>query len=119
MLNLPERVTLCEVGPRDGFQFEEKLIPADLKVDVITALADAGLPVIQVTSFVHPKWVPQMADAEEVVRRLPEREGVRYTGLALNTRGVERAHGHAAQRPAARITPRPVGRAAARHRRRQ
>ncbi len=89
---LPKRVTLCEVGPRDGFQFEEKLIPADLKVEAITALADAGLPVIQVTSFVHPKWVPQMAHAEEVVSRLPERAGVRYTGLALNTRGVERAH---------------------------
>lgn len=91
-MNLPEHVTLCEVGPRDGFQFEEKLIPTDLKVEAITALADAGLPIIQVTSFVHPKWVPQMADAEEVCRRLPARDDARYTGLALNTRGVERAH---------------------------
>ena len=91
-MQFPKRVTLCEVGPRDGFQFEETPIPTDLKVEAITALADAGLPIIQVTSFVHPKWVPQMADAEEVVRRLPEREGVRYTGLALNTKGVERAH---------------------------
>ncbi len=91
-MNLPERVTLCEVGPRDGFQFEEKLIPTDLKVETITALADAGLPIIQVTSFVHPKWVPQMADAEEVCRRLPARDDARYTGLALNTKGVERAH---------------------------
>ncbi len=90
-MNLPERVTLCEVGPRDGFQFEEKLIPTDLKVEAITALADAGLPILQVTSFVHPKWVPQMADAEDVCRRLPARDDVRYTGLALNTRGVERA----------------------------
>lgn len=91
-MNLPERVTLCEVGPRDGFQFEETLIPTALKVDAITALAEAGLPIIQATSFVHPKWVPQMADAEEVCRRLPARDGVRYTGLALNTKGVERAH---------------------------
>jgi hydroxymethylglutaryl-CoA lyase len=92
MMHRPERVTLCEVGPRDGFQFEETPIPTDLKVEAITALAEAGLPVIQVASFVHPKWVPQMADAEDVCRRLPAREGVRYTGLALNTRGVERAH---------------------------
>ncbi len=91
-MNLPEHVTLCEVGPRDGFQFEEKLIPTDLKVEAITALAEAGLPLIQVTSFVHPKWVPQMADAEEVCRRLPARDHARYTGLALNTKGVERAH---------------------------
>ncbi len=91
-MNLPERVTLCEVGPRDGFQFVEKLIPTDLKVEAIAALAEAGLPLIQVTSFVHPKWVPQMADAEEVCRRLPARDDARYTGLALNTKGVERAH---------------------------
>lgn len=91
-MQLPAHVTLCEVGPRDGFQFEERPIPTDLKIEIITALADAGLPVIQVTSFVHPKWVPQMADAEEVCRRLPPRDDVRYTGLALNTRGVERAY---------------------------
>ena len=91
-MNRPERITLCEVGPRDGFQFEEKLIPTDLKVEAITALAEAGLPLIQVASFVHPKWVPQMADAEEVCRRLPARDHARYTGLALNTKGVERAH---------------------------
>ena len=91
-MTFPQHVTLCEVGPRDGFQFEEILIPTDLKVEAITALAEAGLPTIQVTSFVHPKWVPQMADAEEVCRRLPARAGTRYTGLALNTKGVERAH---------------------------
>lgn len=91
-MNLPRYVTLCEVGPRDGFQFEDKPIPTDLKVEIIEGLADAGLRRIQVTSFVHPKRVPQMADAEEVVRRLPVRDGVVYTGLALNLRGVERAH---------------------------
>lgn len=92
MSALPHHVTLCEVGPRDGFQFEERPIPTDLKLEIIEGLAAAGLPRIQVTSFVHPKWVPQMADAEEVVRRLPPREGVIYTGLVLNRRGLERAH---------------------------
>lgn len=91
-MTLPEHVLLCEVGPRDGFQYEEKLIPTDLKVELISALADAGVPRIQVASFVHPKWVPQMADAEEVVARLSPRDNVRYSGLALNRRGVERAH---------------------------
>ena len=91
-MTLPDAVTLCEVGPRDGFQFEDTPIPTDLKLEIINALAEAGLPRIQVTSFVHPKWVPQMADAEEVVARLPDREGVIYTGLALNMKGLERAH---------------------------
>jgi hydroxymethylglutaryl-CoA lyase len=91
-MTLPDAVTLCEVGPRDGFQFEDTPIPTDLKLSIIDALAAAGLPRIQVTSFVHPKWVPQMADAEEVAARLPDRDGVIYTGLALNMKGLERAH---------------------------
>ena len=91
-MTLPSHVELCDVGPRDGFQFEEEFIPTDLKVDVITALADAGLPRIQVTSFVHPKWVPQMKDAEEVCEHLPEREDVTYAGLVLNQKGLERAY---------------------------
>lgn len=89
---LPEHVMLCDVGPRDGFQFEDRFIPTELKVEVITALANAGVPRIQVTSFVHPKWVPQMKDAEEVCERLPERDDVTYAGLALNRKGLERAH---------------------------
>lgn len=88
----PDRVQLCEVGPRDGFQFEDTPIPTDVKLAIINALAEAGLSRIQVTSFVHPKWVPQMADAEEVVGQLPERDEVTYTGLALNMKGLERAH---------------------------
>lgn len=91
MMPLPNRVLLCEVGPRDGFQYEEKFIPTDLKVEIIRGLAESGLPRIQVTSFVHPKWVPQMSDAEDVVAALPEMPGVRYSGLALNCKGVERA----------------------------
>lgn len=85
-------VLLCDVGPRDGFQYEDTFIPTDLKVDIISGLARAGLPRIQVASFVHSKRVPQMADAEAVVARLPDVDGVRYSGLALNERGVERAH---------------------------
>lgn len=90
-MSLPNQVELCDVGPRDGFQFEEAFIPTERKVDVITALADAGLRRIQVTSFVHPKWVPQMKDAEEVCEHLPERDDVTYAGLALNMKGLERA----------------------------
>ena len=91
-MTLPTTVELCDVGPRDGFQFEDQFIPTDLKVETITALADAGMPRIQVTSFVHPKWVPQMKDAEAVCERLPERDDVTYAGLALNQKGLERAH---------------------------
>lgn len=85
------RVWLCEVGPRDGFQFESKFIPTEQKRDWIHGLARAGLPRIQATSFVHPKWVPQMADAEALCAQLPNVPGTRYSALALNRRGVERA----------------------------
>jgi len=89
---LPARVTLMEVGPRDGFQFEARVIPTELKLAVINALADAGMQYIQVTSFVHPEKIPQMADAEDLLQRLPPRTDVAYSGLALNLRGIERAH---------------------------
>ncbi len=88
----PKAVTLVEVGPRDGFQFEAAIIPTDEKVRIIQTLADAGLRWIQATSFVHPERVPQMADAEALLRRLPRGEGITYTALALNERGVQRAH---------------------------
>jgi hydroxymethylglutaryl-CoA lyase len=94
MATYPASATLCDVGPRDGFQFESVPIPTALKLAAIRALAAAGVPRIQATSFVHPKWVPQMADAEEVAAALleePGAEGVVYTGLALNVRGVDRA----------------------------
>ena len=90
-MSLPSHVTLCEVGPRDGFQFEEQSVPTDLKVEVIEALAEAGLQRIQITSFVHPKWVPQMRDAEDVCRRLLPRPDVAFSGLVLNQKGLERA----------------------------
>jgi len=88
---LPDKVTLIEVGPRDGFQFEKQVIPTEMKVETINALVGAGLKHIQVVSFVNPSRVPQMADAEEVVNRLPESKGVIFSGLVLNTRGVQRA----------------------------
>ena len=84
-------ITLCEVGPRDGFQFESVPIPTDMKVEVIRELAAAGLPRIQIASFVHPGRVPQMADAEDVVAACVDLPDVICSGLALNERGVERA----------------------------
>jgi len=86
-----KKVTLIEVGPRDGFQFEERVIPTELKAEIIEGLADAGLSAIQVASFVNPARVPQMADAEELIGRLSPRKGVAYSALALSARGVERA----------------------------
>ena len=90
-VNLPKEVTLIEVGPRDGFQFEKQMIPTGMKVEVISDLVEAGLKHIQVASFVNPSRVPQMADAEEVVNRLPESQGIIFSGLVLNTRGLQRA----------------------------
>lgn len=87
----PDRVAIIEVGPRDGLQREEQLISLDEKVDLIKNLVAAGLKRIQVTSFVHPKLVPQMADAEELCHRIPRHPDVIYSGLALNLKGVERA----------------------------
>ncbi len=90
-MNLPDKITLIEVGPRDGFQLEKELIPTELKAEIICGLADAGLKQIQVTSFVHPAKVPQMADADELIKRLPKKQGTVFTSLVLNTKGVERA----------------------------
>jgi isopropylmalate/homocitrate/citramalate synthase len=88
---LPERVRIVEVGPRDGLQNESGLVPTEDKVAFIEALAAAGLPTVEVTSFVSPRVVPQLADAEEVLRRLTRRPGVRYPVLVPNMRGMERA----------------------------
>ncbi|BBO78631.1 hydroxymethylglutaryl-CoA lyase [Desulfosarcina widdelii] len=87
----PKTVTLVEVGPRDGFQFEKTVVPTERKLDVIARLAAAGLRRIQVTSFVHPAKVPQMADAETLVARLPKEGPVAYSALVLNERGLARA----------------------------
>ncbi len=115
MTALPQRVTLVEVGPRDGLQNESAPVPTDVKLKFIAALAAAGLTHIEATAFVHPKVIPQLADADEVARRLPRREprasarantadaskpptetpshkpAVQYSALAPNVRGLERA----------------------------
>lgn len=87
-----EHVEIIEVGPRDGLQREPRHVSAEDKIALIDALSEAGLKRIQVTSFVHPKLVPQMADAEEVCAGIKRTPGVSYSGLALNLKGVERAH---------------------------
>lgn len=89
--NLPDKVTLIEVGPRDGFQMEKSILPTQLKVSVINGLVDAGFKHLQVTAFVHPGRVPQLADAEELVKALPKRADVVYNALVLNPRGLSRA----------------------------
>jgi hydroxymethylglutaryl-CoA lyase len=88
---LPERVTVYEVGARDGLQNEAATVPVEVKAQFVGRLADAGLSVIEATSFVHPKWVPQLADADELLARLPRRDGVRYPVLVPNERGLDRA----------------------------
>jgi hydroxymethylglutaryl-CoA lyase len=88
---LPERVTIYEVGARDGLQNESAIVPVEVKAEFITRLADAGLTVIEATSFVHPRWVPQLADAGELLGMLPRAPGVRYPVLVPNERGLDRA----------------------------
>ena len=90
-MRLPERVTICEVGTRDGFQIEPDFIPTDAKVEVVDLLSAAGLPRIEVTSFVHPKAVPQLRDAETVMARITRRPGTRYAALVPNDKGAVRA----------------------------
>ncbi len=88
--SLPERVTIYEVGPRDGLQNESSIVPAAVKVEFVQRLLAAGLPVVEATSFVHPKWVPQLADAAEVMDALGE-AGRRLPVLVPNERGLDRA----------------------------
>lgn len=92
-MDIVKAVTLCEVGPRDGLQNEKTLLSVEEKLELIEAVADAGFPVIEVGSFVHPKAVPQMADTDEVFRRLRRKPGVQYRALIANLKGVERAAG--------------------------
>ncbi len=89
---MSKRIEIIEVGPRDGLQREETPISTEDKIRMIHQLVDAGIKSIQVTSFVHPKYVPQMADAEVVCRGLNKQEGVIYSGLVLNMKGLDRAH---------------------------
>lgn len=87
----PSKVTIVEVGPRDGLQNERIRLTTAQKLAFIDSLVDAGLSEVEVGSFVHPKWIPQMADTGEVVRRLQKRDGVTYWALVPNARGLEGA----------------------------
>lgn len=88
---LPERVTIYEVGARDGLQNESALIPTDVKAEFIGRLIAAGLPIVEATSFVHPTWVPQLADAADLVARLDLSGPVPLPVLVPNARGLDRA----------------------------
>jgi len=90
-MQLPKRVHILEVGPRDGFQAEKQWIPTEKKIEIINALSRTGLPEIQVTSFVHPKAIPQLADAEEVFGKIDREPGVGYRALVPNLKGLQRA----------------------------
>ena len=88
--DLPSRVTIYEVGPRDGLQNESALVPTEVKAELIRRLLAAGLPVVEATSFVHPRWVPQLADAEDLMRDLGD-VGRDLPVLVPNERGLDRA----------------------------
>jgi len=90
-MTLPARVTIVEVGPRDGLQNEAEHVPTEVKVEFVDRLTAAGLPVVEATSFVHPAAVPQLADADAVFPRIARAPGVRYPVLVPTPRGLERA----------------------------
>jgi hydroxymethylglutaryl-CoA lyase len=93
-MSFPHRVKLVDVGPRDGLQSEATMVPADVKIELIHRLQLAGLKQIEVTSFVSPKWVPQMADNAEVMGGIQRQQGVRYSVLTPNLQGFEAALPH-------------------------
>jgi hydroxymethylglutaryl-CoA lyase len=90
-MQLPQYVTICEVGTRDGFQIESAFIPTAVKIDMVNRLSAAGVPRIEVTSFVHPKAVPQMRDAAEVMAGITRQPGTIYAALIPNDKGAQRA----------------------------
>jgi hydroxymethylglutaryl-CoA lyase len=91
MGSVPNFVRLVEVGPRDGLQNEPGEVPTAVKVELIERLADAGLPAVEATAFVSPKWIPQMADHTEVMERIRRKPGVSYPVLTPNLKGFEAA----------------------------
>jgi len=90
-MQLPSKVKLVDVGPRDGLQNEKSPVPASVKIELVHRLQDAGLTEIEVTSYVSPKWVPQMADNAEVMAGIRRKPGVRYSVLTPNMQGLEAA----------------------------
>jgi hydroxymethylglutaryl-CoA lyase len=91
MNGLPRQVKIVDVGPRDGLQNEPRSVPATVKIELIERLAEAGIPVVEATAFVSPKWVPQMADGAEVMRGIARKPGVSYPVLVPNMQGFEAA----------------------------
>src|SRR5687768_16702594 len=89
--SVPDSVRLVEVGPRDGLQNEKQEVPAAIKLELIERLADAGLPAVEATAFVSPKWIPQMADHIEVLEHIRRKPGVDYPVLTPNLKGFEAA----------------------------
>ena len=90
-MKIPKRVKMVEVGPRDGLQNEPGSVAAEIKVALIDRLSDAGLPAVEVGSFVSPKWIPQMADTAEVMAHIRRKPGVAYPVLVPNMKGLEAA----------------------------
>jgi hydroxymethylglutaryl-CoA lyase len=90
-MSLPKRVRIVEVGPRDGLQNEKQEVPTAVKLELIERLAEAGLPAVEATAFVSPKWIPQMADHIEVLERIRRKPGVDYPVLTPNLKGFEAA----------------------------
>ena len=90
-MNMPSKVRLIDVGPRDGLQNEKQPVPATVKIELVHRLQEAGLKEIEVTSYVSPKWVPQMADNHEVMQGVTRAPGVRYSVLTPNLKGYEAA----------------------------
>jgi hydroxymethylglutaryl-CoA lyase len=91
MDRIPGRVRVVEVGPRDGLQNEKLPVPTKMKIELIERLASAGLPAVEATSFVSPRWIPQLADAEDVLSGLDRRDGTEYPVLVPNLEGLDRA----------------------------
>ncbi|MBW3658738.1 MAG: hydroxymethylglutaryl-CoA lyase, partial [Actinobacteria bacterium] len=94
MVTPTSEITIVEVGPRDGLQNEPGVVDTGVKVDFIDRLARTGLAVVEATSFVHPTWVPQLADAGEVMDAIDRVDGVRYPVLVPNERGLDAALEH-------------------------
>ena len=90
-MSLPRKVRIVEVGPRDGLQNEARRVPTEIKIELIHRLADAGLPAVEATAFVSPKWVPQMSDSAQVMAGLRRKPGVAYPVLVPNLQGFEAA----------------------------
>src|SRR5580704_8610979 len=91
LMTFPQQVKIVEVSPRDGLQNEKQTIPTEIKIEFINQLSDSGLSVIEATSFVSPKWIPQLADNSEVLKGIQKKPNVSYPVLVPNLKGLEDA----------------------------